>query len=45
MLALVIIGFAAAPLLFPKAGTEQVQEAVQVIDEALPTTTTPATTP
>lgn len=43
MLALVIIGFAAAPLLFPKGGTEQLQEAVQVIDEALPTTST--TTP
>lgn len=43
MVALVIIGFAAAPLLFPKGGTEQLQEAVQVIDEALPTTST--TTP
>lgn len=43
MLALVIIGFAAAPLLFPKAGTEQVQEAVQVIDEVLPTTHTTVT--
>lgn len=43
MLALVIAGFAAAPLLFPKAGTEQVQEAVQVIDEVLPTTHTTVT--
>jgi len=36
MLALVIVGFALAPLLFPKAGTEQVQEAVEVIDQATP---------
>src|SRR5690606_14973255 len=32
MLALVIAGFALAPLLFPKAGTEQVQDVVEVID-------------
>jgi membrane protein YqaA with SNARE-associated domain len=36
MLALVIVGFALAPLLFPKAGTEQVQDAVEVIDQATP---------
>lgn len=36
MLVLVILGFAMAPLLFPKAGTEQVQEAVEVIDQATP---------
>ena len=36
MLALMIAGFALAPLLFPKAGTEQVQEAVEVIDQATP---------
>ena len=36
MVALVIVGFAMAPLLFPKAGTEQVQEAVDVIDQATP---------
>src|SRR5690606_4420662 len=36
MLVLVIVGFAMAPLLFPKAGTEQVQEAVEVIDQATP---------
>lgn len=36
LLALTIVGFAMAPLLFPKAGTEQVQEAVQVIDQATP---------
>ena len=36
MVVAVIAGFALAPLLFPKAGTEQVQEAVQAIDEATP---------
>ena len=36
MVVLVIAGFAAAPLLFPKAGTEQVQETVQAIDAATP---------
>lgn len=36
LVALTIIGFAMAPLLFPKAGTEQVQEAVQVIDQVTP---------
>lgn len=33
MVALVIIGFAAAPLLFPKAGTEQVQVTGEASDE------------
>lgn len=36
MLVLVIVGFAMAPLLFPKAGTEQVQETVEIIDHATP---------
>lgn len=36
LVALTVIGFAMAPLLFPKAGTEQVQEAVQVIDQVTP---------
>lgn len=36
MLVLVIVGFAMAPLLFPKAGTEQVQDTVEVIDQATP---------
>lgn len=36
MVIAVIAGFALAPLLFPKAGTEQVQDAVEVIDEATP---------
>ena len=36
MLIAVIAGFAMAPLLFPKAGTEQVQETVEVIDEVTP---------
>jgi membrane protein YqaA with SNARE-associated domain len=36
MVALVVIGFAAAPLLFPKGGTERLQEAVEVIDQATP---------
>lgn len=36
MLALVVVGFAMAPLLFPKAGTEQVQEAVEVIEQVTP---------
>ena len=36
MLALVIVGFAMAPLLFPKAGTEQVQDVVEVIDRSTP---------
>lgn len=36
MVALIIVGFALAPLLFPKAGTEQVQDVVHVIDEATP---------
>jgi len=36
MLALVVVGFAAAPLLFPKAGTEQVQDTVQAIDDVFP---------
>lgn len=34
MLALVIVGFAAAPLLFPKSGTAEVQEVVEVIHPA-----------
>jgi membrane protein YqaA with SNARE-associated domain len=36
MLALVIVGFALAPLLFPKAGTEQVQETVEIIEQVTP---------
>ena len=36
MLVLVIVGFAMAPLLFPKAGTEQVLETVEIIDHATP---------
>ncbi|QQR36073.1 DedA family protein [Devosia oryziradicis] len=36
MLVLVIVGFAMAPLLFPKAETEQVQETVEIIDHATP---------
>ena len=35
MLIAVIAGFAMAPLLFPKAGTEQVQEAVESLDQAI----------
>jgi len=35
MLIAVIAGFAMAPLLFPKAGTEQVQEAVETLDQAI----------
>lgn len=36
MLALVIVGFAMAPLMFPKAGTEQVQDAVEIIEHIAP---------
>ena len=36
MLALVIVGFALAPLLFPKAGTEQVKETVDIIEQVTP---------
>lgn len=35
MLALVVVGFAMAPLLFPKSGAE-VQEAAQAVDQILP---------
>lgn len=36
LVVLTVAGFAMAPLLFPKAGTEQVQEAVEAIDHATP---------
>ena len=35
MLIAVIAGFAMAPLLFPKGGTDQVQEAVESLDQAI----------
>ena len=35
MLIAVIAGFAMAPLLFPKAGTEQVQEAIENLDQSI----------
>ena len=36
MVIAIVAGFAMAPLLFPKAGTEQVQEAVEIVDQAMP---------